>query len=290
IHSLKSITRSDPYYKEVNGDKIYGMDITLPLTGKNQNVIGALNFFLNIDAFYTDVVGKKKSNTFLMGKDGRLLINPNREIQDKILSAINPDKRVAKAVEYYNNNEAGTLSYHSLSGDTETFLAIQPFDFFEGKENNSNHWRWAIGKYVNKSLVFQEATNTRYIIIITLIVGVLVLAFLVFIIISNLITKRISRVNNTLNDFFNLLNNPKNNHTISLTPPSAYDEIGQMQASINENILKTQESIQADNQAIQNSIEVANFVENGDFTQEIACVPRNKDLQALRNTINSIIQ
>ncbi len=243
IHSLKSITRSDPYYKEVNGDKIYGMDITLPLIGKNQNVIGALNLFLNIDAFYTDVVGKKKSNTFLMGKDGRLLINPNREIQDKILSAINPDKRVAKAVEYYNQNEAGTLSYHSLSGNTETFLAIQPFDFFEEKGNNGNHWRWAIG-----------------------------------------------RVNNTLNDFFNLLNNPKNNHAISLTPPSAYDEIGQMQASINENILKTQESIQADNKAIQNSIEVTNHVENGDFTQEIACVPKNKDLQALRNTINSIIQ
>ncbi|OPG67549.1 chemotaxis protein [Helicobacter pylori] len=289
IHSLKSITRSDPYYKEVDGNKIYGMDITLPLKDKNQNIIGALNFFLNIDAFYTDVVGKKKSNTFLMGKNGRLLINPNRGIQDKILSAINPDKRVAKAVEYYNNNEAGALSYHSLSGDTETFLAIQPFDFFEEK-GNSNHWRWAIGKYVNKSLVFQEATNTRYIIITTLILGVLVLALLVFIIISSLITKRISRVNNTLNDFFNLLNNPKNNHAISLTPPSAYDEIGQMQASINENILKTQESIQADNKAIQNSIEVANFVESGDFTQEIACVPKNKDLQALRNTINSIIQ
>ncbi|MGN8491882.1 methyl-accepting chemotaxis protein TlpC [Helicobacter pylori] len=289
IHSLKSITRSDPYYKEVNGDKIYGMDITLPLKDKNQNVM-VLNLFLNIDAFYTDVVGKKKSNTFLMGKDGRILINPNREIQDKILSAINPDRRVAKAVEYYNQNEAGTLSYHSLSGNTETFLAIQPFDFFEGKENNGNHWRWAIGKYVNKSLVFKEATNTKFIIITTLIVGVLVLALLVFIIVSSLITKRIGRVNNTLNDFFNLLNNPKNNHAISLTPPSAYDEIGQMQASINENILKTQENIQADNKAIQNSIEVANFVENGDFTQEIACVPRNKDLQALRNTINSIIQ
>ncbi|GAA8828529.1 methyl-accepting chemotaxis protein TlpC [Helicobacter pylori] len=289
IRSLKSITHSDPYYKEVNGAKIYGMDITLPLTGKNQNILGALNLFLNIDAFYTDVVGKKKSNTFLMGKDGRLLINPNREIQDKILSAINPDRRVAKAVEYYNQNEAGTLSYHSLSGDTETFLAIQPFDFFEGKGNNGNHWRWAIGKYVNKSLVFKEATNTKYIIITTLILGVLVLALLVFIIISSLITKRISRVNNTLNDFFNLLNNPKIT-TISLTPPSTYDEIGQMQASINENILKTQESIQADNKAIQNSIEVTNHVENGDFTQEIACVPKNKDLQALRNTINSIIQ
>ncbi|WP_120906477.1 methyl-accepting chemotaxis protein [Helicobacter pylori] len=292
IHSLKSITHSDPYYKEVNGDKIYGMDITLPLMGKNQNAIGALNLFLNIDAFYTDVVGKKKSNTFLMGKDGRILINPNREIQDKILTAINPDKRVFKAIEYSNQNEAGTLSYHSLSGDTETFLAIQPFDFFEGvlKKDSNNSLHWAIGKYINKSLVFQEATNTKYIIITTLIVGVLVLALLVFIIISSLITKRISRVNNTLNDFFNLLNNPKNNHAISLTPPSAYDEIGQMQASINENILKTQENIQADNKAIQNSIEVANFVESGDFTQEIASVPKNKDLQALRNTINSIIQ
>ncbi|WQV06374.1 methyl-accepting chemotaxis protein [Helicobacter pylori] len=288
--SLKEATHSDPYYKEINGDKVYGMDITLPLMGKNQNAMGALNFFLNIDAFYADVVGTSKSNTFLMGKDGRILINPNREIQDKILSAINPDKRVAKAVEYYDKNEAGTLSYHSLSGNTETFLAIQPFDFFEDKGDNSHHWRWAIGKYVNKSLVFQEATNTRYIIITTLILGVLVLAFLVFVIISNLVTKRISRVNNTLNDFFNLLNNPKNNHAIHLTPPNAYDEIGHMQASINENILKTQENIQADSKAIQNSIEVANFVESGDFTQEIACVPKNKDLQALRNTINSIIQ
>ncbi|WP_033786287.1 methyl-accepting chemotaxis protein [Helicobacter pylori] len=288
--SLKEAAHSDPYYKEINGDKIYGMDITLPLTDKNQNTMGALNFFLNIDAFYTDVIGQNKSNTFLMGKDGRILINPNREIQDKILSAINPDKRVAKAVEYYNQNEAGTLSYHSLSGNTETFLAIQPFDFFEDKGDNSHHWRWAIGKYINKSLVFQEATNTRYIIITTLILGVLVLALLVFVIISNLVTKRISRVNNTLNDFFNLLNNPKNNHAIHLTPPNAYDEIGHMQASINENILKTQENIQADSKAIQNSIEVANFVESGDFTQEIACVPKNKDLQALRNTINSIIQ
>ncbi|WP_120972121.1 methyl-accepting chemotaxis protein [Helicobacter pylori] len=288
--SLKETAHSDPYYKEINGDKVYGMDITLPLMDKNQNVMGALNFFLNIDAFYTDVVGTSKSNTFLMGKDGRLLINPNREIQDKILSAINPDKRVAKAVEYYDKNEAGTLSYHSLSGNTETFLAIQPFDFFENKGDNGHHWRWAIGKYVNQSLVFEEATNTRYIIIATLILGVLVLAFLVFVIISNLVTKRISRVNNTLNDFFNLLNNPKNNHAIHLTPPNTYDEIGHMQASINENILKTQENIQADSKAIQNSIEVANFVESGDFTQEIACVPKNKDLQALRNTINSIIQ
>ncbi|MCQ2910372.1 methyl-accepting chemotaxis protein, partial [Helicobacter pylori] len=54
IRSLKEITHSDPYYKEINGNKIYGMDITLPLMGKNQKTIGALNLFLNIDAFYTD--------------------------------------------------------------------------------------------------------------------------------------------------------------------------------------------------------------------------------------------
>ncbi|WQS15798.1 methyl-accepting chemotaxis protein [Helicobacter pylori] len=289
IRSLKSITRSDPYYKEINGDKIYGMDITLPLMGKNQKTIGALKVFLNIDAFYTDVVGKKKSNTFLMGKDGRLLINPNREIQDKILSAINPDKRVAKAVEYYNQNEAGTLSYHSLSGDTETFLAIQPFDFFEEKGDNSNQWRWAIGKYVNKSLVFKEATNTKYIIITTLILGVLVLALLVFVIISSLITKRISRVNNTLNDFFNLLNNPKNNHAISLTPPSAYDELGRMQTAINKNILQTQKIMQEDRQAVQDTIKVVSDVKAGNFAVRITAEPASPDLKELRDALNGIM-
>ncbi|AFI05725.1 methyl-accepting chemotaxis protein [Helicobacter cetorum] len=290
--SLKHLVHSEPYYKDIHGHRIYGMDIAFPLTDKNQNAVGVLNIFLNIDSFYIDVVGKKKSNTFLMGKDGRLLINSNREIQDKILTAINPDKRVLKAIEYYNKNKAGTLSYHSLSEDTETFLAIQPFDFFEGvsKKDSSNNLHWAIGKYINKSEVFKEATNTRFIIIITLILSVLGLTILVFIIVAKLVTKRINVVNNTLNNFFNLLNNPKTSHTIRLTPPSAYDEIGQMQASINENILKTQENIQADTEAIQNSIEVATHVENGDFTKEITCVPKSEDLQALRNTINGIIQ
>lgn len=144
-----------------------------------------------------------------MGKDGRLLINPNHKIQDKILSAINPIKESLKLWSITIKTKRALWAYHSLSGNTETFLAIQPFDFFEGKGNNGNQWRWAIGKYVNKSLVFKEATNTKYIIITTLILGVLVLALLVFIIVSNLITKRISRVNNTLNDFFTCLITPK---------------------------------------------------------------------------------
>ncbi len=85
----KGISKSLPYYRKMpNGAEVYGVDILLPLFKENtQEVVGALNIFLSIDSFSNEIT-KNRSDLFLIGIKGKVLLSANKSLQDKSITEI----------------------------------------------------------------------------------------------------------------------------------------------------------------------------------------------------------
>ncbi|GAA8196745.1 hypothetical protein HpKG13_00310 [Helicobacter pylori] len=85
----KEISKSLPYYRKMpNGAEVYGVDILLPLLSENaKEVVGALMIFFSIDSFSNEIT-KNRSDLFLIGVKGKVLLSANKSLQDKSIAEI----------------------------------------------------------------------------------------------------------------------------------------------------------------------------------------------------------
>jgi len=150
-----------------------------------------------------------------------------------------------------------------------------------------------IDDYLSKQLTLtidnelSQETSALYTIII--IVTILVLFILIFSkFVADGVTNAINKFQLGLLDFFRYLN--KEIDQIQLLDDSHNDEIGVMSKVINENITKTKQSIDEDNNFIQNTQKVMLALQNGSFEQEISEITHNPSLQLLKDTINNSLR
>jgi len=87
--------------------------------------------------------------------------------------------------------------------------------------------------------------------------------------------------------FFDYINRDRND--ISLLDDSSADEFGMMAKVVNENIKRTQSSIEEDNQFILNTQEIMRKMTNGHLNVRIEAQTSNENLQNLKDTINGAL-
>ncbi|MCX2683913.1 methyl-accepting chemotaxis protein, partial [Campylobacter sp. MIT 21-1684] len=59
--------------------------------------------------------------------------------------------------------------------------------------------------------------------------------------------------------------------------------------AINENILATKKGLEQDQQAVKESVQTVQIVENGNLTERITATPRNPQLVELKNVLNRLL-
>ncbi len=121
---IKEISKSLPYYRKMpNGAEVYGVDILLPLLNENaQEVVGALMVFISIDSFSNEIT-KNRSDLFLIGTKGKVLLSTNKSLQDKPIAEIykSVPKATNEVLTILENGSKATLEYLDPFSHKEIF-------------------------------------------------------------------------------------------------------------------------------------------------------------------------
>ncbi|WP_417326599.1 methyl-accepting chemotaxis protein [Halarcobacter sp.] len=134
-------------------------------------------------------------------------------------------------------------------------------------------------------LAFEIYNTSKIMTISTIIIALIIIIFLAFLIISD-ITKKLSIFKNGLDSFFSYLNRESSSsEKINIT---SNDEFGQMAKIVNENIEKTQKSIEEDRNLIDETISVLGEFEQGDLCQRLNLNVNNPALMELKTVLNKM--
>ncbi|GAA8482800.1 methyl-accepting chemotaxis protein TlpA [Helicobacter pylori] len=289
----KEISKSLPYYyyrKMPNGAEVYGVDILLPLLNENaQEVVGALMVFISIDSFSNEIT-KNRSDLFLIGVKGKVLLSANKSLQDQSIAEIykSVPKATNEVMAILENGSKATLEYLDPFSHKENFLAVETFKML-GKTESKDNLNWMIALIIEKDKVYEQVGSVRFVVIIASAIMVLALIIAITLLMRAIVSSRLEVVSSTLSHFFKLLNNQANSSDIKLIEAKSNDELGRMQTAINKNILQTQKTMQEDKQAVQDTIKVVSDVKAGNFAVRITAEPASPDLKELRDALNGIM-
>ncbi|GAA8850760.1 methyl-accepting chemotaxis protein TlpA [Helicobacter pylori] len=287
----KEISKSLPYYRKMpNGAEVYGVDILLPLLNENaQEVVGALMVFISIDSFSNEIT-KNRSDLFLIGVKGKVLLSANKSLQDKSIAEIykSVPKATNEVMATLENGSKATLEYLDPFSHKENFLAVETFKML-GKTESKDNLNWMIALIIEKDKVYEQVGSVRFVVIVASAIMVLALIIAITLLMRAIVSSRLEVVSSTLSHFFKLLNNQTHSSDIKLIEAKSNDELGRMQTAINKNILQTQKTMQEDRQAVQDTIKVVSDVKAGNFAVRITADPASPDLKELRDALNGIM-
>ncbi|PDX27631.1 methyl-accepting chemotaxis protein TlpA [Helicobacter pylori] len=287
----KEISKSLPYYRKMpNGAEVYGVDILLPLFKENtQEVVGVLMIFFSIDSFSNEIT-KNRSDLFLIGVKGKVLLSANKSLQDKSITEIykSVPKATNEVMAILENGSKATLEYLDPFSHKENFLAVETFKML-GKTESKDNLNWMIALIIEKDKVYEQVGSVRFVVIIASAIMVLALIIAITLLMRAIVSSRLEVVSSTLSHFFKLLNNQAHSSDIKLIEAKSNDELGRMQTAINKNILQTQKTMQEDRQAVQDTIKVVSDVKAGNFAVRITAEPASPDLKELRDALNGIM-
>ncbi|WP_416860307.1 Cache 3/Cache 2 fusion domain-containing protein [Helicobacter ganmani] len=268
------MTKSNPkiFYGKVHlGGKDY-MSVYKPILGASGEILGIL--FIAYDLTNSYQLITQKLSRIPIGKNGKIVIFD--KIQDKFIFG-------------HEGNPSKFAHLTNIKPETEIFYKHQ---------NNSKEYYGYIdynpqlNVYILIEALISDFTEANNKIEFLIIVGIILLFFVIllasFVIIKFSLLSRVNGISVLLFDFLKYLNHETPNPPL-LTKPKAEDEIGAMRIAINQNIQRIQRGLAEDEQAVQQSIEVAKSIEEGDFTARIVENPHNPQLIELKNVLNAML-
>ena len=98
----------------------------------------------------------------------------------------------------------------------------------------------------------------------------------------------ITDIEQSIGDTFKYVNHELNQEPKPLNIKTG-DELSRIAEMINENIKSTSLGIKQDSEAVKNSVEVAESIENGNLTARITSNPKNPELIKLKNVLNKML-
>ena len=122
--------------------------------------------------------------------------------------------------------------------------------------------------------------------IIVAVVAIILGSILTFVIVKRLL-KPLEDIKKQIMCAFDYVNH--DSKSCDMIKITSKDEIAQIAKIINDGIERTKNSMQADTDAVANSVQVAKAVEDGDFTARIQKIPGNPQLVELKNVLNKLL-
>ena len=132
-----------------------------------------------------------------------------------------------------------------------------------------------------------DRTQTQLYILLGVLLAVMLLIIVLSKKITDDITGAIAKFQRGLVNFFDYINRDRDD--IELLDDRSQDELGQMAKVVNENIKRTKNSIEEDNQFILNTQEIMQKMTDGHLNVRIEAQTSNESLQNLKATINGAL-
>ncbi|TKX28814.1 chemotaxis protein [Campylobacter sp. MIT 12-5580] len=278
----------NPRMMELDGKKFYGVNIVYPIFGaKNDEIIGVIGFIVDLKSLADNISDPRFQMyegdlRFIINEEGVIAAHINTSAIGKNLKEFNPNTQSAqKVLDLIHGNENLAFMDDYLTGENvESILSIKGF-------NIRNIGTWYMVTTAPKSAVLANVRSLQIDIALIGIAVLVVIGVILYILVRKIIASRIGVVLNTLLNFFRYINHENVKvHTVKI---HAQDELGQMGMAINENITKTQRTLEQDKLSVQQSVQTVQVIESGDLTARITANPGNPQLIELKNVLNRLL-
>ena len=280
-------TIGEPVYREISGTKKQlGVSFNYPINDEKGNVIGVVGMLIDINSMSKDVLSNRLDMyegdyRALITNLGNLVITPVKGAESKSLEEVNSDPSTSIIVNAVKNKKNGIYIYKNVNGEV-SYAGVSVFNIL----GTDKDWGALVVAPIDS--VTAPLNTLRNTIIACVVISLIVIAFIIFFYIKFNIVSRLYVISNSLFNFFKYLN-----HELKEAPKptkaKAKDEIGLMAEAINENIIKIENGLRSDKEAIDNSARVVKTIEAGDFTARISANPHNPELVELKEVLNNLL-
>jgi methyl-accepting chemotaxis protein len=213
---------------------------------------------------------------------------------DKLMrsdSYLDPKGHSLQASFANNTTVDTTASNNALSGKTNTEIVIDyngnPVLSAYSPLKIGQDLTWAIMSEIDEAEVLIEPNSLRNTIIIFTLIIILIIATIIYFVITKSVIHRLNNFENGLLEFFKFLNNETSN--AKQLELSGNDEITKMSIVVNENIEKTSKIIQEDARLIEEVKQVVSKVNDGVLMQTIEGRTSNQSLNELKELLNNML-
>ena len=218
-------------------------------------------------------------------------MNKNRATYEKLISTVNEqniyDSFSKKFDQYLNiHNELISISKQNKTMEGQKILHDSEALFNEFSAEAIKLVEINIAGGNKASLEGDEIYEHAKIIMISVIIISILMGIAVAFFISRSITSSLNQLQNGLFTFFGYLN--RESSSVELIKLDSKDEFGEMSKIINQNIVKTQKSIDEDRKLIDETISVLSEFEQGDLYQRLTASSSNPSLMELKSVLNNM--
>ena len=285
VITTKKPVIGEPKHYNINGKDVFATDIAYPLIN-NGKLLGVVGYMYNLK-YMTTYLDNKEFSLFegdvryILSAESRLATHHNPQYWGKKLGEFNTNPTTKLALEAIQNKRVTIIDeYYTIRGEA-TKAIITPFSIGE-----LGTWYMFVNAPLDEiqkpmRILVYEILGVSFVVLIILLVCV-------YMITNRLVTARLGRLSGLLLAFFKYINHEEKRAPNTI-PPTSNDEIGTMESAINSNILKTQQGLQKDAEAISEAANTAKSVENGDLTARIKQNPNNPQLIELKNVLNNML-
>ena len=292
LHSTQHIMQTHrpsiglPRRVNIGGQDMYGFAINFPIVDSDGRFMGFVGMFLNLNVQREDLLNKifsvfENDYRYLTTEDGTIVIHDNEKFQGQPLNtAISSD--ITSLLAGIKNRSGGIYEYQNSRGVS---ILAAPTSFEVG--NGSGVYLTTIVA-APKDSVFSAVYGLRNIVIIAMIISIIIICAVCFVYIKYSIANRIINIGKYLQQFFSYLNYEVKEQP-KLLKPRYQDEIGAMATIININCDRVKQGLDKDALAVEQTMNVAKSIENGDMTLRITHAPHTPKLLELRDILNKML-
>ncbi|EAH6868680.1 methyl-accepting chemotaxis protein [Campylobacter lari] len=271
----------------INGEKLYLVNIVLPIFGKNNETIGAIGMLVRIDLLREELNDPNKSlfandQRLLISSDGLIISSPKAEYVGKIITEINPHPSAKTILDMQSTKTNGLFTFIPASTNEENLAQLVNFDLWEGSNDH-----WSVVTIAPKKSVEKPADSLAFIIFAISAIVLFIIISVIYFYVKKSVVGTIHKLQIGLNSFFDFINHKTKDS--AMIDVKTNDELGAMAKAINENITKTKNALEQDAKAVEQSVETAREIESGNLTARISAIPANPQLIELKNVLNEML-
>ncbi|XMD80120.1 MCP-domain signal transduction protein [Campylobacter lari] len=271
----------------INGEKLYLVNIVLPIFGKNNETIGAIGMLVRVDLLREELNDPNKSlfandQRLLISSDGLIISSPKAEYIGKIITEINPHPSAKTILDMQSTKTNGLFTFIPASTNEENLAQLVNFDLWEGSNNH-----WSVVTIAPKKSVEKPADSLAFIIFAISVIVLFIIISVIYFYVKKSIVGTIHKLQIGLNSFFDFINHKTKDS--AMIDVKTNDELGAMAKAINENITKTKNALEQDAKAVEQSVDTAKEIEGGNLTARITAIPANPQLVELKNVLNEML-
>ncbi|EMZ39928.1 hypothetical protein C826_00750 [Helicobacter bilis WiWa] len=269
-----------------NNKELYILSLNIPLHNKQGKVIGVIGMLVDIDELSADFRSDRLSvfardYRVLLNQDGMVIMYADKSFEGKILTEVNSSPTALNVTNAIKNKQEGVVEYYNLRGDL-SYTGIAVFDIWKDLGVY-----WGIAVTAPEGSIYAPLRDLRNNMIIGAIVFMLVVVFAIWWVVKVNVTTRIHGLESLLTSFFQYLNH-ETSKAPDLLKPRANDEIGHMARAINDNIEKTQRSLQQDSVLVNEVMEIVDEAKAGRFGKHITQTSPNPQINKLKDSLNEM--